>query len=338
MANKNICTLRNLIALCCSFFLVSYHADAQACNINLLVAYTDDAADSIGGDYSMQLAIEQASNFLNIAYINSEVNHQISLVRTVKLSNTDESCFVNELNAFQADDYIYSLREKYHADIAVLIVANADYCGLSYYSNYLADDTTAYSAVNVFCMQTNFALNHQIGHLYGCWHATDASNLNDGSLYSYGHGFQWEYNDYASFTTIMGVEDDYFCGGADQEPCNVIPYFSNPNVSYSGVKLGDEGINDNARVLNTNAAHIGSIKTLPMQQLTLSDTVNLYTLARASAQQTLATGTGYQILDSASVQFQSGQKIELNPGFAVQEGAHFEAIIQTSKLYCGENN
>jgi peptidyl-Asp metalloendopeptidase len=333
MKHKNVIKKTILSLLLC---LVATLGNAQSCVIHLLVAYTDDVADSLQGDEEVVNAIKTAVNSMNTIYIYSAVDHQIALVRTVRLNAFESSCFINDLNAFQSSRFIDSLRIKYHADVAALVVGNHDFCGLPYYDNSLAVDSTAYCAVNFNCMINNFSLSHQVAHLYGCGHVKGSYSEKSESLYPYGNGYNWSYNDAASFNTIMAIGDDDFCGGVGEEACNLIPYFSNPNLEYQGVRLGMPGLNDNARVLNQNAAAIGSIQLLPVNQLNLSDTINLYNIAIASAKDTLATGSTYRITDSATVKFESGKRIVLNPGFNAAAGVHFETILYDPKKPCGQ--
>lgn len=309
-------------------------AAAQQCTINLLIAYTDRAAEGLQGNPTAIQKIKEAVQRLNEAYTNSGVTHQVLLVRTVRLNDPETDCFVEDLDAFQVSTYINALRDQYHADIAALVLANKEFCGLPYEDNAVATTATAYCVVNYRCMFSNFALSHQVAHLYGCSHYIEQADPTDDAVYTYGHGFQWDANadDEGSrfFSTIMGVDDADFCGGSSEGSCTIIPYFSNPAVQYQGVALGEPGVHNNAKVLNENAATIAALKPLPDVQNNLSDIVDLHNIAIATARDTLRTGEqGYRIIDSATVRFQAGEKIILDPGFRIEEGARFETVIGT---------
>lgn len=310
-------------------------AYGQDCTVSILIAYTDEAADSLEGNRSAVAQIVEAVQGLNTSYIYSDVSHQAVLVRTIRLDNFESGCFSNNLNQLQANAYINALRDKYHADVAALITTNDEFCGLPFISDTLATSSIAYCEVNFKCMISNFALSHQIAHLYGCSHFVETRGEDNTSVYPYGHGYSWAFNDCASFSTILGVDDDDFCGD-DDAPCNLIPYFSNPYLYYEGVPLGMPGVHDNARVLNQNAGVIGSFKPMPATQQSLTDTIDLFNVALGMARDTLTTGTSYMIKDSASVRFQTGSKIVLNPGFNAAEGVHFEAIIENPTTPCGQ--
>lgn len=325
------------VLLALAAVLAHKNAPAQACTVNLLIAYTDVAADSLKGDQSAIKQIIGAVQNLNTAYVYSAVNQQVVLVRTVRLDDVESGCFASDLNDFQANTFINALRDKYHADIAALVFTNKEFCGLPYLDNGVANASTAYCAVNYKCMISSFALSHQVAHLYGCSHYIEFSELND-AVYPYGHGYQWSFegNGSASFSTIMGIEDDDFCGTDSTEACDVIPYFSNPNIQYQGVPLGIKGVHDNAQVLNQNANIIGSFKLLPNNQLSLTDTVNVHNIALATAKDTLGTGQRYMVIDSAKVIFKAGKKIILNPGFMADEGVHFETVVKDIDISCGQ--
>ncbi len=312
-------------------------ATAQTCTVNLLVAYTSEAATGLQGNQAAITKITAAVQGLHTAFTNSSVQHKVVLVRTVLLSSFETQCFVDDLNNFQASTYINSLRDKYHADVAVLVIANQQFCGLPYIDDALANSTTAYAAVNYSCMVSNFALSHQIAHLYGCSHYIEEASRLDDAPYTFGHGFKWDkaedYDVNTSYSTIMAQEDADF-GGPATDNGIIIPYFSNPAIIYDGVALGLPGVHNNAQVLNNNAAMVAAFMPLPLIQHTLTDTVDLHNIAIATARDTLATGQHYRITDNASVQFKAGSRIVLQPGFTAMEGTRFETFIESTESIC----
>ena len=56
----------------------------------------------------------------------------------------------------------------YQADVAVLIVDDADGCGQA--TRVGADEDEAFAVVHHACAKANFSLVHEIGHLIGASH------------------------------------------------------------------------------------------------------------------------------------------------------------------------
>ena len=315
-------------------FLCYTSVIAQDCKINLIIVYTDQAADSLEGN---KLAIKQiisAVNDLNTSLIYSNVNHSIELVRTIRLSEFESGSFSDDINSFQENTHIKNLRDKYHADIAALVLTNDEFCGLPYLDDKLANSSTAYCVVNFYCMINSFALSHQIAHLYGCSHYIEVLGEVDDAPYSYGHGYDWRYDENTGFSTIVGVYDDDFCAENGEDACNIIPYFSGPDVTYRNVPIGNSDLHNNSAVLNKNASVLGSFKLIPSVQKSLIDTVQHFDIAIATALDTLSSGTHYLISDTAIVEFIAGKSITLNPGFTAEEGVRFETRITQPPKQC----
>ncbi|MEM6273435.1 MAG: M12 family metallo-peptidase [Bacteroidota bacterium] len=308
---------------------------AQECSVDLLVAYTSEVANRLGGDSAAVAEIASAVAEMNRVLIYSEVRHEVRLVRIHRLSNWEGACFADDLNRFSQDVSIAQLRNRYHADVAALVLANDDYCGLPLFDDSLANGTTAFCAVNYRCMRENYALSHQMAHLYGCGHIAESADEVDSAPYVTGHGFKWAFNEQASLSTVIGVYDDAFCFREGELGCDVIPYFSNPAVSYRGVPLGESGVHNNAAVLNANAPQIGRFRRVPRIKRWLGDVVLKHNFAYVLATDTLGNGGQYRIQDSARVIFRAGKRIELNPGFRTGEGAHFETVLETPAAECG---
>lgn len=335
---KNYINTSKLAALLVAFSLSGF-TYAQECSINVLVVYTDQAADSLNGNEQAVEEILSAVESMNNSLIYSEVNHSMNLVRTIRMTAFESGCFTNDLNDFQENALVSSLRDRYHADVAVVILTNDEFCGLPYLDDELADESTAYCAVNFSCLVNSFGLSHQVAHLYGCSHYVQPSDSRDDALYKNGHGYVWSYYEMSGFSTILGVYDDYFCeeNGTDNEDnCNLIPYYSNPSISYQSVPLGFPNVNDNASVLNQNAEVVGSFKVVPSVQKNLIDTIQYFDIAVATALDTLETGTSYLIQGNSSVEFSAKDRITLNPGFSASEGVRFETILTEQNEQCGQ--
>ena len=65
-------------------------------------------------------------------------------------------------------DEIHPLRDKYRADVAVLIVDDPKGCGLA--TRVYADAEEAFAVVHHECAVASYSVAHEIGHLIGARH------------------------------------------------------------------------------------------------------------------------------------------------------------------------
>ena len=210
--------------------------------IDLLVVYTDDARAQAGGTSQIKSLINTAVADTNLAYNNSQVVQDMLLVKTEEV-NFDEGFFntstpweqwskvLNRLTD-PSDGYLDSipiLRNTVAADLVVFVVNNSAYCGLAwvlspvgtYFEHY------AYAMVSRTCLGS-FTLAHETGHNLGGHHNREAAGTNTGA-FSYSYGY---HDPSCKFYTVMSYSMTS-CPGT-----NRIPYYSNPNVYYSGVPTG----------------------------------------------------------------------------------------------------
>jgi peptidyl-Asp metalloendopeptidase len=141
-------------------------------------------------------------------------------------------------------DEIHALRDKYRADVAVLIVDDPAGCGLS--TRVYADAEEAYSVVHHECAAASYSLAHEIGHLIGARHelALD-KNM---TPFPYGHGFV----NGSKWRDIMSYKVS--CGG-----CPRLPVWSSPKLLVKGEPAGSAEI-DNARVIAEQAARVAAFR------------------------------------------------------------------------------
>jgi hypothetical protein len=325
-------------------FLVAVQYDcmeglkAQACKVQLLVGYTAEAAEEAGGEDSLILAIYDAVDELNITFINSSVMQQAQLVRTFRVPFQENYCHALDLDSFAANPQVNALRDSYHADLAILIVDNDEQCGSYLPPDTVATGSTAFCTVNFECMKVNLSLSHFIAHLYGCGHLASSPGTED-TPYPYGHGYNWIWSDCANFLTIMGVDDYTNCvalGDMYPNNCYLIPYFSNPDVTYNNVPTGDARYANNARVLNDNSLTMAALRLFP-PQYSISDSVTGYDYGLEIALDTLRTGSVYLAKDHSKVFFQAGARVELNPGTLLDEGSTFVAETKSQLSNCGNH-
>jgi hypothetical protein len=216
--------------------------------IALLVAYTRAAArhyTNIGKDL-VELAVEQTNQSFRASGIG---NVRVKLVHAYQTGYREEGTHFEHVFAF-ADrgdgkmDAVHRLRDKYKADVAVLIVDDSNGCGLAAGVAPAAD--RAFAVVHHECAATGYSLSHELGHIIGARH--DIALDDSRAPFPYGHGFvhgtEWR--------TMMSYAES--CG-----KCPRLPIWSNPDVKVKGVAAGDEMAN-NARVISENAARVAAFR------------------------------------------------------------------------------
>jgi len=216
--------------------------------IDVIVAYTKKAA----ANYSdvkrelVDLSIEEA----NESFRQSGVG-QVKL----RLAHAYQTDYVEEGEHFDhvwrfADkgdgymDEIHPLRDKYRADVAVLIVDDPKGCGLA--TRVYADAEEAFAVVHHECAVASYSLAHEIGHLIGARH--DLNMDRNMTPFAYGHG----YVNGTKWRDIMSYRES--CGG-----CPRLPVWSSPRVTIKGEVAGTLDL-DNARVIAEQAARVAAFR------------------------------------------------------------------------------
>lgn len=200
-----------------------------ATSIDVVVAYTPDAKAQVTDiDGLIQLAVDES----NQSYTNSGVRARLRLVYKYEVAYTESGSFDTDLTRFRtpADGYmddIHTVRDKYKADVAVLIINNDDYCGLA--STIFADADEAFGAVHYDCASGYYSFAHEIGHLQAARHNCEVDS--NTTPFAYGHGYLYTSG---GWRTIMA----YNSSDCPDGYCTRLQYWSNPNNSYGGVAMG----------------------------------------------------------------------------------------------------
>jgi hypothetical protein len=221
---------------------------AKLIEISLLVAYTKAAAKhytSIEKDL-VQLAVEQA----NQSFRASGIGHvRLKLVHTYRTSYVEKGSHFEHVFSF-ADkgdgrmEEVHRLRNKHKADIAMLIVDDANGCGLA--AGVAPSADRAFAVVHHQCAALSYSLAHEIGHLIGARHDMALDDSKDPFPYGHGfvHGTEWR--------TMMSYAES--C-----DNCPRLPVWSNPDVMMRGVAAGNEMAN-NARVIAESASRVAKFR------------------------------------------------------------------------------
>lgn len=212
-------------------------ADDDGELIDVMVVYSTDTKNALGGTAATEAHIDLAIAETNQGYANSGITQRVALVYAAEVTDAADD-FDVDLGRLQDPsdgymDYVHTWRDTYHADDTALLINDTQYCGLAYLMSTVdvGFESWAFALVYHGCATGYYSLAHEWGHNMGArhdWYVDDAK----GSPYSYDKGFvnvtdQWR--------TVMAYNS--LCS-AQSTNCTRLPYWSNPNVSYNGDPMG----------------------------------------------------------------------------------------------------
>lgn len=247
--------------------------------VDLMVIYTPEALAGAGGTEAMNAFIDLATTEANTIHQNSRTTARFRLVHRGLVNYLEAPNLSTNLSRLQSTsdgfmDEIHTIRTAHQADIVCLITETSD-PGIAGLAFTLTDPSSAASRSFAFAVVQrssavggSYAFTHEIGHVLGCQHDRDHALDSDqkplpGS-YPFSFGFRFDANG-TTYRTVMAYN-----------PGIPIPYFSNPNLSYLGVRIGvPAGVGvtnacDNAQSISLNASLVSSfvgpaIQTFPPQ-------------------------------------------------------------------------
>lgn len=261
---------------------VAVGAPATSANtIDLAIGFTSGFAAVYGGESAATTRLTYLIYIGNQAYLNSQINGYLRLVKAVKVDyadNTDNEVALGQLTGHNGTSTvtvpaaltpIRTARDEFGADLAVLVrkfqTPENNGCGIAWLNgagqtaiNPAVDDDFGYAVVSdgsdlgtdgktYFCAEET--LVHELGHLMGSAHDRDNSKDGSGNLqygrYPYSFGMKTNASN-GNFYTIMAYGDNLQ---------NFYRTFSNPLVLKCGpannLACGVTDQTDNARSLNS---------------------------------------------------------------------------------------
>ncbi|MGZ9126066.1 MAG: M12 family metallo-peptidase, partial [Candidatus Binatia bacterium] len=194
----------------------------------------------------IHLAIEEA----NASFVRSGISKlNIRLVHAYQTRYREMGTHFDHLFRFADSgdgimEEVHRKRNRYKADMAVLIVDDSAGCGLAAGIAPTAD--RAFGVVHHGCAATSYSLAHEIGHILGARH--DRALDEGGAPFPFGHGYvhgrEWR--------TMMSYDES--CG-----KCPRLPVWSNPDLTVRGALAGDRNSN-NARAILERAANVAAFR------------------------------------------------------------------------------
>ena len=267
--------------------------------VDVMVAYTSEAKVETGNiDLFVQFAMDNAHR----TYRNSDINNpRLRLVHKLETSYSEDTHLLEHLNrvTYTADDPgpdgnypdadgymddVQDVRDRYGADVVVLILPSSDElaCGLAWAPTWRQHpdydwSPFAFAVITVACETSDsYSFAHEIGHIQGADHDPDNASQ---PAFPYGHG-------------VCNVEDNWHTVMAYFEKrsgscTRQIPYFSTPTIEFGGTPIGDAAVRDNRRVLIETASRVASFRpSVTPPPPTTAHALPLVTPASNSDQQT----------------------------------------------------
>jgi hypothetical protein len=241
-----------------------------AVTIRVLVAYTDDAADtsptSIGQEINRAIALS------NQAYRRGRLATTLQLAGKMRVAYQEGNDSgngaefqrnLNDLTSGSAFQRVRNRRNALNADLVSLFRrADAFVCGIAWVPPGSPMPTpgpstrdTGFSIMSRSCVE-NLSFHHELGHNMGLYHDRYVSSSAPNSVYNYGY-----VNLNRRIRTVMGYNNACAARGFN---CTRVNYFSSPTIRAQpgdviiGVAQNNPGAADNTRRLKTTRVPISN--------------------------------------------------------------------------------
>jgi hypothetical protein len=219
--------------------------------IDVLVVYSDDLTAAGVSTTTLQTYVNNYVAYTNQAYVNSQVTQRIQVVGLEEVAydeviaspdTTYESTALTRIKNL-VDGYVdnvITLRNQYHADLVLMLLNNSgtavttSCAGVAYLQAANPPSVNSFEGLGYATMEAcSFGapvFAHELGHNMGGRH--DWYMDSNTTPYTYAHGYVDTTN---KFYTIMAYPNH--CNAASLT-CTLIPYFSNPAVTYKSAPTG----------------------------------------------------------------------------------------------------
>lgn len=244
--------------------------DPEGCSdkkLKVLVLYTQAATSYVNNLNSFaSLCIAQANGILH----NSQVYKNVELAGVAVLSgfieNTQETMEFNAI-ALSNNATAQSLRSQYKADAVIMLVDTVFGSTNGVVKTVAPAFADCYGLVAVTkALPIGFVFTHELSHLLGARHFIDNHSNSYDHAYNFSKHFLGIIPTMTYRTAVHGFTTEH-----------VIPYLSNPTVTYNGKATGTANKNNNSRKVNENFYTVANFYT---EAATLINTIdiNMYVL------------------------------------------------------------
>lgn len=219
----------------------------------VLVVFSPGSVSQLGGQPQAIAFAQSAVDSSNQAFVNSQMNARFQLAGVRFTSRPDSGNSSTDLSWLRNDSEVAAWRNETGADMVGMIAEFSNSCGQGYLMGNPPGPGFAPNAFQVTartCAIGNLTYAHEHGHNMGFQH-----NPENGSGPAFPYAFGHWVN--GNFRTVMSYSFPCTSG------CTRRPYFSNPNVSFSGAATGIADQRDNARAGNATAKIVAAFRGAP---------------------------------------------------------------------------
>lgn len=213
--------------------------------IDVMIGYDSASTALFGSDQAVEANFVATVDYANLVFSNTELPTRLDLVNMTKFNYSGTGDEFTELpRVAQGNDghldQIATIRNQVGADLVTMVTPIAG-CGLAYVlTQQGAMESLGFNVIDPSCMTPNWpAYPHEIGHNLGAAH--DPANAALGAHWPGGFGYIDQANGIATVMSYLPING---C-------CSYVDYFSNTNVRYNGIALGNAQRN-NASAIRRN--------------------------------------------------------------------------------------
>jgi len=235
--------------------------------ITLLIAYTPAAADwSRENETNINTTISALMSKSQTALDNSNTSINLQLVHSLQVDYTEQDSAQDLYNLQLTDDgfmdTIHDLRDEYGADLVMLLGEFSFTGGLGFLLNTTSGlPEWAFSLTRVQQASWTYTGVHEIGHNMGCHHHKEQNDQAGPGLFPYSSGWRWTGNDGITYTTVMTYQAGEYWD--DSITSQGIGYFSDPDILFQEMPIGDLNNADNAKTLRETKGVVAAYRLAP---------------------------------------------------------------------------